>query len=204
MNKREKKGKLIVFEGIDGCGKGTQLRKLEIFLTKNGIDNLLTCEHSRDLAIGKLIEKIVNREETVDPLALQLCFTADRVDHYKKVIEPAIKLGKIVICDRYYGSTVAYTEKSKKEIMLKVNENVVAKADLTFFLDIDPALAIKRIAKGREIKTIFEKTKKLEECRKSYWWFFKQIREKIVIDGSKDEDVIHQEIISSLKNKKII
>jgi dTMP kinase len=80
-----KPGKFIVFEGIDGSGKGTQILLLAEYLKRNKIEAVLTKEHTRDLAVGKLIEKTVNREEKMNPLALQLCFTADRVDHFEKI-----------------------------------------------------------------------------------------------------------------------
>lgn len=199
-----KEGKFIVFEGIDGSGKGTQIKKLQNYFEQNGIKTLITCEHTRDLPIGKLIEETVNGGEKIDPLALQLCFTADRRDHYQKIISPAIKRGEYVISDRYYGSTVAYTEESEKQMMLELNEKVVPRADLTIFLDIDADTAIKRIDGGRSTKTIFERKEKLERCRKSYLWFFEQIRERIIINGDREAEIIHQEIVKSLKNKKII
>ncbi|MFA6369003.1 MAG: dTMP kinase, partial [Candidatus Shapirobacteria bacterium] len=85
------KGKFIVFEGIDGSGKGTQIKKLQKYFEQRGIKTITTCEHTRDLPVGKLIETTVNGGEKMDPLALQLCFTADRRDHYEKVIRPALE-----------------------------------------------------------------------------------------------------------------
>ncbi|MDD4026696.1 MAG: dTMP kinase [Candidatus Shapirobacteria bacterium] len=200
-----KKGKFIVFEGIDGCGKGTQIEKLQNYFEQNGIKTIVTCEHTRNLPVGKLIEVTLNGGEKMDPLALQLCFVADRRDHYKKVIEPAIENDEFVISDRYYGSTVAYTEEEKKQMMLELNENVVPRADLTIFLDIDAETAIKRIDEGRSTKTIFERKEKLEQCRRSYLWFCEKMGDDVVvIDGNRDMDIIHKDILEKLKNKKII
>ncbi len=202
MNKR---GKFIVFEGIDGSGKGTQIMMLAEYFKKNRIEALLTKEHTRDLAVGKLIEKTVNRKEKMDPLALQLCFTADRVDHFKNVIEPALDDGKMVISDRYYLSTVAYTDRTKKELMMKLNEAVVPRADLTFFIDISPEVAIERLEKSRNKKTIFEKYERLQQSRKNYWWALRTTKGRVaVIDGSEDPRVIHQNILKILKKRKII
>lgn len=199
------KGKFIVFEGIDGCGKGTQIKKLQNYFEEKGIKTITTCEHTRNLPIGKLIEKTLNGGEKMDSLALQLCFVADRVDHYKKVIEPAIKKGEFVISDRYYASTVAYTEDDKKQMILKLNEEVVPRADLTIILDIDADTAIKRIENGRLSKTIFERKEKLEQCRKSYLWFSNQVGDSvIVIDGDRNVDIVHKEILDKLKIKKIL
>ncbi|MFA5749830.1 MAG: dTMP kinase [Candidatus Shapirobacteria bacterium] len=157
------------------------------------------------MPVGKLIEETVNNGEKMDPLALQLCFVADRRDHYKKVIEPAIENGKFVISDRYYGSTVAYTEESNRQMMLELNENVVPRADLTFFLDIDADTAISRIDSSRSNKTIFERKNILEKCRRSYLWFCEKVGESvIVIDGNRDIEIIYQDILEKLRNKKII
>ncbi|HNZ84680.1 MAG TPA: dTMP kinase [Candidatus Woesebacteria bacterium] len=200
-----KPGKFIVFEGIDGSGKGTQILLLADYLKKNKIGAVLTKEHTRDLAVGKLIEKTVNREEKMNPLALQLCFTADRVDHFEKVIGPAIDEGKIVISDRYYLSTVAYTDRDKKELMMKLNESVVPKADLTFFIDVSPEVAIERLDKSREEKTIFEKYEKLQQSRKNYWWAMRKMKGKVVVmDGSEKPEIIHENILKILRRRKII
>ena len=201
-----KEGKFIVFEGIDGSGKGTQIKKLKEYFEQKGIKTVTTCEHTRDLPVGKLIETTLNGGEKMDSLSLQLCFTADRRDHYQKVVGPALERGEFVICDRYYGSTVAYTQEDKKQMMLELNENVVSKADLTFFLDVDPEIAMKRIDDGRSTKTIFERKEILEKCRQSYLWFCQKMGDNsvVVIDGNRDVDIIHLDIIERLKNKKII
>jgi dTMP kinase len=199
------KGKFIVFEGIDGSGKGTQIRKLQEYFEQKGTKTVVTCEHTRDLPVGKLIEITLNGGEKIDSLALQLCFTADRRDHYQKIIRPALENGEFVISDRYYGSTVAYTEEVKKQMMLELNENVVPRADLTFFLDIDAETAIKRIDDSRSTKTIFERKEKLEQCRNSYLWFCEKRKESVfIVDGNRDIEIIHQEILEVLKNNKIL
>lgn len=198
------KGKFIVFEGIDGSGKGTQIKKLEDYFEQNGIKTVVTCEHTRDLPVGKLIEITLNGGEKVDSLALQLCFTADRRDHYKKVIGPALERGEFVISDRYYGSTVAYTEDDKKQMMLDLNESVVPRADLTIFLDVDPEVAMKRIDDGRSTKTIFERKEKLEQCRNSYLWFCEKIENVIIVDGNREVQLINQDILKNLEERKII
>lgn len=200
-----KEGKFIVFEGIDGSGKGTQIEKLKGFLEQTGIQTLVTCEHTRDLPVGRLIETTLNGGEKIDPLSLQICFTADRRDHYQKVIGPALERGEFVISDRYYGSTVAYTEDSMKQVMLDFNQNVVPRASLTIFLDVDPEIAMKRIGDSRTKKTIFERIEILENSRKSYLWFCDKLKDEVVVvDGNKDVDIIHLDIIEKLRSRQII
>ncbi|MDD4976806.1 MAG: dTMP kinase [Bacteriovorax sp.] len=200
-----KKGKFIVFEGLDGSGKGTQIKKLKEYLEKKNIEVLTTCEHTRDLPVGKVIEAVLNKKEKMGNLALQLAFVSDRRDHYDKVIGLALEEGKFVISDRYYGSTVAYTEDDKKQMMLELNEEVVPVADLTIFLDVSPESAIERIDNGREDKTIFEKKKKLRQCRNSYLWFCDHVGGEVaMINGNREVETIHQDIIKILGEKKII
>lgn len=200
-----KKGKFIVFEGIDGSGKGTQIKKLKDYLDQLEIKSFVTCEHTRDLPVGKLIETTLNGGEKIDPLSLQICFTADRRDHYQKVIKPALERGEFVILDRYYGSTVAYTDDNMKQIMLDFNQKIVPKADLTIFLDVDPQMAMKRIGDGRSTKTIFERLETLTKSRESYLWFCEKIKETVVVvNGNKDVDIIHLNILKKLKSKKIL
>ena len=104
------KGKFVVIDGIGASGKDTQVELLEKYLGENKIDFLITREHTRDTPTGVLIEKIIKKQEAqIDPQALQLLFISDRRNHFKKVIEPALDEGKLVIGNRYYPVNVAYS-----------------------------------------------------------------------------------------------
>jgi dTMP kinase len=104
-----RRGRFITFEGLDGSGKSTQIAHLAETLTARGLDVLATREPGGS-AIGERIRSILLDSRTAGlspPAELALMF-ADRAQHVEEVIDPALKAGKIVICDRYTDSTEAY------------------------------------------------------------------------------------------------
>ena len=101
-------GTFITFEGIDGSGKSTQLRLLGNFLRANGCDALLTREPGGTALGVRLRAALLDAMEEVDPLTELLVFAADRAQHVRRVLRPALKGGKVVISDRYADATVAY------------------------------------------------------------------------------------------------
>jgi dTMP kinase len=101
-------GTFITFEGIDGSGKSTQLRLLGNFLRSNNCDALLTREPGGTALGVRLRAALLDAMEEVDPLTELLVFAADRAQHVRRVLRPALKAGKVVISDRYADATVAY------------------------------------------------------------------------------------------------
>jgi len=104
-----RRGLFITFEGLDGSGKRTQITRLAETLTARGLDVLATREPGGS-AIGERIRSILldSRTSGLSPLAELALMFADRAQHVEEVIEPALKAGKTVICDRYTDSTEAY------------------------------------------------------------------------------------------------
>src|SRR5258705_7596688 len=104
-----RRGLFITFEGLDGSGKSTQITRLAETLTARGLDVLATREPGGS-AIGERIRSILldSRTSGLSPLAELALMFADRAQHVEEAIEPALKAGKIVICDRYTDSTEAY------------------------------------------------------------------------------------------------
>jgi len=104
-----RRGLFITFEGLDGSGKSTQIAHLAETLTARGLDVLATREPGGS-AIGERIRSILldSRTAGLSPLAELALMFADRAQHVEEVIDPALKAGKIVICDRYTDSTEAY------------------------------------------------------------------------------------------------
>ena len=152
----------ISFEGIEGCGKSTQAKKLyEYFLSKQ-IDCLLTREPGGSLAGEKIREILLN--ENIEKLSakteLLLNFSA-RIEHVEKVIKPALKSGKIVICDRFVDSTFAY-QGSAMGLSFEVIEQIQKIAigeflpDITFLIDVSVDIAFARI-KDRSTNNRYEK-----------------------------------------------
>lgn len=101
-------GTFITFEGIDGSGKSTQLRLLSSFLRDQGCNPLLTREPGGTTIGLRLRAALLDAQEEVDPLTELLVFAADRAQHVRRVLRPALEEGRLVISDRYADATVAY------------------------------------------------------------------------------------------------
>ena len=101
-------GTFITFEGIDGSGKSTQLRLLANFLASKNCDVLLTREPGGTPVGNRLRAALLDAHEEVDPLAELLVFAADRAQHVRRVLRPALEAGRVVFSDRYADATAAY------------------------------------------------------------------------------------------------
>lgn len=200
-----KKGKFIVIEGIGACGKDTQVGLIEKYLIEKNVDVLVTREHTRDTPIGILIEKIIKKQEDqIEGQALQLLFVSDRRNHFKKVIEPALKEGKLVIGNRYYPVNVAFSTEEWREKFLKINKMVVGKPDLVIIIDVPAKIALERMDK-RGDHDIFDKLEIMERNREGYQWYFENSDDDCVwIDGNKNIEEVNKDIIKVLEEKKII
>ena len=138
-----KNGLFITFEGIDGCGKTTQLNLLHNFLTSKGYEVVLTREPGGNHQLGQQIRNILLHAKCeVDSKAEMFLFLADRAQHIGKFVLPSLKEGKIVLCDRHTDSTLAYQGygrgQSLDEIICLNNiatNNI--KPDLTLLFDVD-------------------------------------------------------------------
>ena len=206
------KGKFIVLEGIDGCGKTTQINKLFEWLPKSGLINkraaLIKTREPGGSILGKEIrDMILNNNKSNPPSNLTelLLYYADRAEHISRIISPAIENGNWIICDRFSGSTLAY-QGYGREInidIIKKLENIVCqnvKPDLTFFLDITPEESIKR-RKDRVADRI--ESEGLEFLKKVTDGFKLIALENNweIIKASKDLSSISQQIQTSLINK---
>ena len=125
MNSLEKfKGKLIVLEGIDHSSKSTQAKALYDKLTAEGYDVLLTRQPGDSPGeLGELMRSLCkDKKWDLHPISNLFAFLLDRTEHTDKVVSPALKAGKTVICDRWYYSTIAY-QFYGKELLEKYNLN---------------------------------------------------------------------------------
>lgn len=149
------RGLFITFEGADGCGKTTQIELLDKYLRAAGRDTLLTREPgSRGLG-EKLREILLNYDSEVSPTAESFLFLADRAQHVDCIIKPALKEGKIVLCDRHTDSTVAYQGYGRELDITQINylNNIATgglKPDLTIIFDIDVETSLARVGKNKD------------------------------------------------------
>jgi dTMP kinase len=149
MRKNNFLGKFIVFEGLDGSGKTTQAKILADRLKDSGWETLLTYEQTKG-PVGRLISKTLVRKVDLPAQSLQLLFVADRVDHLTKKVVPALELGKIVVSDRYFWSTVAYGSLRLDRDWLVSLHRYCLDPDLVVFIDTSPTICLERIKKRGE------------------------------------------------------
>lgn len=212
----------IAFEGVDGSGKSKQAALLYERLKKAGDRPLLTSEPT-DGPIGTIIRRVLEKDGKIDPYSLQLLFAADRAYHIDTVIGPAIENDTYVITDRYIYSTIAYGSAAglDKKWLEEVNSKFV-KPDITFVLDIDPEVAIRRVKKralefirqsieygyndiemdkksANDQTELFEKVDFLTKVRKIYRELSKNNNNYHIVDANRKVEDISEEIMQILK-----
>ena len=198
----EKRGAFVVFEGIDGSGKGTQIKKLKKRLESEGYPIFRTAEPS-DSPIGSLIHQImIGRIHTSNDVLASL-FVADRLDHIQNDVnglEKFLSRGINVISDRYYFSSFAYQSVDlPMEYIIRAHEPVMQKLrpDLTVFIDVDPDITMQRIEANRLTKELFEETDRLRETRSRYFEAFARLKEEenvVIVSGDRPPEEIAEEI----------
>src|SRR6056297_1129702 len=205
------KGFLITFEGVEGSGKSTQINLLAEKLEKIGQEVVLT----REPGGTKLGEKI--RDLLLDPNNIDmddraeiLLYAADRAQHVKKKIIPALEEGKIVLTDRYFDSNIAYQGYGRKlemKMVRKINEWVIRDIwpDLTILLDIDAKIGLERARnltsdkKGdrleQELITFYE------NIRNGYLEIAAKEDRFVTINGEKKAEKINSKIFQIVKER---
>jgi len=181
-----RKGAFIVLEGIDGTGKSTIARKLKEQLEGEGREVLLTAEPTKEW-LGDAVRRA--NEEDLDPRTESLLFTADRCQHTAG-IGRWVDEGKVVICDRYFGSTVAYQGAALEPTMgenaipwlMTLNGPVARRADVTVLLTAEPATAMERVGNRGQLSK-FEKEGYLRKVQGNYLLLAKEL-DWTVIDSN--------------------
>jgi dTMP kinase len=198
----------ITFEGGEGCGKSTHSKILKRYLESLGFKVVLTYEPG-DTSIGKLLRRVLLKGEKRASRYTELfLFAADRTEHIERVIRPALKERKIIICDRFIDSTVAYQCGARGlpiELVKKVNSisSGGIKPNITFLLDIPPKEGIKRGTKFTG-KDVFESEKLVfhEKVRKTYLSIAKNEPGRVkVIDSRKPVKEVKQIIRKFIDEK---
>jgi len=164
-----KKGILIVFEGIDGSGKSTQIQILWNILENKGLDVVVFREPSQGPWGQKIKEKAAFPDSLSPEEELEL-FVNDRKDNIQKNLRPALAKNKIVLLDRYYFSTMAYQGAKGLDVekIRLINEKFAIRPDLVFILDVDAGRALHRIQDRKNKDLLFERLDYLVEVRKEY------------------------------------
>jgi dTMP kinase len=188
-----KRGVFIVFEGIDGSGKSTHIKALADELRSQGNSVLTTSEPSKD-RIGNFIRRYAERNDSrLTPETEALLFAADRFEHVKTVIEPALRRGRIVISDRYLYSSLAYQGAGGLEVdWIREMNRFAPKPDLGILLDILPEFSLQRVNRR---KTVFEDSDYLRKVRNIYLQLVEE-GELVRIDADKPKKAVLMEVLS--------
>jgi len=187
------KGVFIVLEGIDGTGKSTISKKLKAWLEEKGREVVLTAEPTGDW-LGMAVRRANN--EDLDPRTESLLFTADRCQHTLR-IEEMLKQGKVVICDRYYGSTVAYQGAALEKDMgdnavswlLNLNGPVIRHPDVTILLTSEPKVAMRRVG-NRGVPSKFEREGYLGKVQDNYLMLAREAKWTVIDSSGKLGEVL--------------
>ena len=202
--------KFITFEGIDGCGKSTQARLLLEYMNNSGVETILVrepggtniSESIREILLHSSSGQMGDRTES-------LLMTASRAQLTQEVIIPNMDQGKFVIADRYSDSTLAYQGGGRNldiEWLIELNNyaTFTLLPDITFFVDIRPEEALRRLdshkdrieGEGIEFQTLVRKTYQIlaEKFNDRY----------VIIDGYAEKGDIHKKVLNEMKRRKFI
>lgn len=203
-------GCLITFEGIDGSGKSTQIKKIYNFLNNKKIKCIKTREPGGTILSEKIRKIIINDiKNNEDNLTELLLLLAARSNHFKK-IKQYIKKGYIVLCDRYIDSTYVYQHYEQKQNLKLINyiQNEIddgLKPKITFLMDIPINLSKYRISKrGKSDRFDRYNKNKLIKLRNSYIKLSNLFSRIIKIDGTQNAKKIKSTIINHLIRKNVI
>ncbi|MDA8688321.1 dTMP kinase [Candidatus Pelagibacter bacterium] len=202
----KKKPFFIVFEGVEGCGKSFQSKKLQINLKKKNIKTLLTREpggtKSAELIRNLILKDYFNKEskEKFDKYTDTLLYLAARNEHIKNKIKPALKKKIIVICDRFIDSTLAYQVYGKK-ININFINNIHKfilngiKPNLTFVLKVSPNSSKLRL-KNRRSKNRYDNFSQFfyTKAQKSFLKIAKNKKNYVILDSSNNDNNLEKKI----------
>ena len=200
----------ITFEGGEGCGKSTLVASLKKYCDEHNIKSIITREPG-GLKECEEIRKVLLSSPTLSPKTQVLLFSACRSHLTEQIIEPAVKDGNIVFCDRYFDSTRIYQgycgSLNDDDIMqitrYAVGNNIPQK---TFFLDLDPIVAFKR-KNGADKGDVFEEKDIFfhQKLREGFNYLCKKEPQRFVkIDASQTAEEVFNEVLSILKKENII
>jgi dTMP kinase len=205
-----KKGLFITFEGTEGSGKSTQIRLLADLLKKHRVPYLLTREPGGSRLSTQLRHWILNKlEYNLMPETELFLFLADRAQHVKEVVIPALNQGKVVLCDRYTDSTLAYQGGGRGfdlgllEVLNRAATDGL-KPHFTLLFDIPVEIGLKRAAGRGKGKDRMER-EKVEFHRRVRQVFLKiakkERRRFIVLNARKGAQEVFRQLIGELNER---
>jgi dTMP kinase len=205
---RKRLSLFITFEGVEGSGKTTQIRRLKQYLTRQGIPCAVTREPG-GCPISEKIRKILLHPDHrgMAPLAELFLYEAARVQHVKDVIEPRLGKGVTVLCDRFYDATTAYQGYSRRlslDLVLELNRLAAGRAvpDLTILLDLPSRVGLERALQRNRTRSLDREARFEQEAlafhervRKGYLAIARREPERVKrIDARQGEETVFEKI----------
>lgn len=201
------RGLFISIEGPDGSGKSTQIENIKKFFEDKNIEIVFTREPG-GTAIGERIREIIldNSFKEMDPMTEAMLYAASRAQHVAQVIGPALEAGKVVVCDRFVDSSLAYQGFGRElgDAVEVINSYAIGPymPDVTFLMKLDPNEGKHRIQENRDTQDRLEHEKLAfhREVYKGYLELEKRYPDRILgIDASRGIDEIRDEIYKKLE-----
>ena len=194
------KGYFISFEGVDGSGKSTQISRLKEYLEAEGYEVVLSREPG-GTDIGEQIRSVIldTKNEGMSHVTEALLYAASRAQHVQDVIAPAIQAGKVVICDRYIDSSLAYQQYGRGlgECVRIINGYAIGDCmpDLTFLLKVKPDVGETRIGSRDKDRIELEDMRFHEAVYRGYELLQEEFSSRIVaINATRSVDEIFAQI----------
>jgi len=188
----KKKAFFICIEGLDASGKTTQAHRLVRNLRQRDFEAVYTTEPSSG-EIGRFIRaRILQRKKRVPSVVEALLFAVDRIDHVERRIKPALKKGKVVVCDRYMFSSIAYQGAEGLNIgwIEEINGSALP-PDIAIYLDVPPEVVVKRMKRKR---SVMERLQVQRRVREVYMKLVERGR-LTLIDGNRPADEVSKDTL---------
>ncbi len=196
-------GKFIVLEGIDGCGKSTQVQFLAAALSARGRRVCATAEPT-DSPTGKLLRAALSGRDPRSPSEMAALFVLDRIGHNLAPggIAEMLAAGNDVVCDRYYYSSLAYQGSlCDYEWVRHMNTACpdIRHPDLCVFLDISPAESLARVSTRGETPEIYEKEESLRLFRDTFLRVFSSLPDRVaVVDAAGTPAAVAERVLAAV------
>ncbi len=212
---QDMEGKLIVFEGVEGCGKTTQLQRtrewLQRILDSGSVPPVVVTREPGGTELGACLRRLLLSNDAGKPIqdsAELLLYAADRAQHVEEVLKPQLTLGAIILCDRYTDSTIAYQGYGRGLMVGKIYQlNSIAtgglESDLTLWLDIDVEVSLAR-------KRLLSRPDRIEQAdlafhrrvQQGYVELARSHPKRIVrVDASLSEEAVQEQIQAILSQR---
>lgn len=201
------RGRMISFEGTDGCGKSTQMKKLSDWYRSRGYEVVSTREPGGCPISEKLREIILSLDSTgMSAECEALLYAAARIEHVREVILPALKMGKIVLCDRFLDSSIAYQAYGRElgeDFIRQINKAASDRImpDCTLQFDIDREAAKERLSRGEPLDRLeIEKDEFFLRVEKGYQKVAESAPERVHrIDSGRSIEEVYQDVLDAVK-----